>query len=191
AVSIAALYEAHIYLGGPTSDTLRYSDIYIENSMIPGSQAYFGDEVAGIGDFNGDGIDDFAVRSQTASGGSGWWGEVNFFAGWDDTPTDVPYEYERTLPSTYILNQNYPNPFNGTTIIEFELSQRSVVTLEIYNSLGYRVRTLLNELSLSPGKHRAVWNSLDENMTVAPSGVYICKMSTQFGTGYSKVALIK
>jgi hypothetical protein len=73
------IHEITVFLGGPDVDTIP--DVYIENQHIPGGQIDFGDEVAGIGDFNGDDVDDFAVRSKTSSF-SRWQGEVNFFAGW-------------------------------------------------------------------------------------------------------------
>jgi len=190
AASIAALYEAHIFLGGPTTDTIRYSDIYIENSMIPGSQAYFGDEVAGIGDFNGDGIDDFAVRSQTASGGINWWGEVNFFAGWDDSHTDVPYEYERTLPNDFMLKQNFPNPFNATTTISFEIPRGDRISLSIYDITGRKVRTLI-EHELHAGSYIVRWNGRNDNGEEISSGVYLCRLEGVGCNETMKVILLK
>ncbi len=74
------LTEIFILLGGPDADSLY--DINIENYDMPGPQNTFGTALAGIGDFNGDGIDDFAVRSQTEPYCC-WRSEVNFFAGWD------------------------------------------------------------------------------------------------------------
>ncbi|MEO8168256.1 MAG: hypothetical protein ABI623_08415, partial [bacterium] len=46
-------------------------------------------------------------------------------------------------PFEFTLVQNYPNPFNPATTIRYSLKKRSDVTLEIYNMLGQRVKTLM------------------------------------------------
>ncbi len=113
--------QIFVYLGGSNADS--NVDIYLENLTIPGGQTDLGMVEAGIGDFNGDGIDDFAARSRT-SGGSYWYGQVNFFAGWDTIATDVEYNPAPSLPSDFKLDQNYPNPFNLETTIRFALPRR-------------------------------------------------------------------
>jgi len=45
-------------------------------------------------------------------------------------------ERESYLPNKYKLVQNYPNPFNPTTTVEYELSEKSDITIVIYNTLG-------------------------------------------------------
>ena len=52
---------------------------------------------------------------------------------------------ELQTPLKYELSQNYPNPFNPTTKISYSLSQRSMVTLKLYNSIGEKVLTLVNK----------------------------------------------
>jgi hypothetical protein len=58
-------------------------------------------------------------------------------------------------PNSYQLSQNYPNPFNAFTKIEYTLPNANSVQLELYNVLGQKVKTLVNEKKL-PGKH-SIW----------------------------------
>lgn len=62
------------------------------------------------------------------------------------------------VPDSYSLMQNYPNPFNPSTAIRYGLPERSSVKLEIYNTLGQRVATLVNA-ELEAGYHDVEWQS--------------------------------
>jgi len=73
---------------------------------------------------------------------------------------------EDNLPKGYELDQNYPNPFNATTEIGFTLGEASNVKLEVYNSIGQRVVTLVDGY-LESGDHRFMWDAGE-----AASGVY-------------------
>jgi PKD repeat protein len=70
------------------------------------------------------------------------------------------------LPDESGLIQNYPNPFNAQTTIEYGLIEASHVTIEIYDLLGNRVITLLNE-SQEAGYHQVTWNAESQS-----SGMY-------------------
>jgi hypothetical protein len=59
-----------------------------------------------------------------------------------------------TKPSAYSLDQNFPNPFNTATTIRYSLAHRSQVTLAVFNLVGERVATLVNEMQES-GTHDA------------------------------------
>ncbi len=79
-------------------------------------------------------------------------------------------EEKNTTPVGYILHQNYPNPFNPETKISFSLAKSSFVTLEIYNSLGQKVRTLINN-QMNSSSHKITFNASDLS-----SGIYYYKM---------------
>jgi hypothetical protein len=50
-----------------------------------------------------------------------------------------------SIPKNFDLSQNYPNPFNPETNIRFEIPKASYVDISIYNIVGQKVATLLNE----------------------------------------------
>jgi endo-1,4-beta-xylanase len=69
------------------------------------------------------------------------------------------------------LRQNYPNPFSTSTVISFDVSHSSSVTLKVYNMLGEEVAQLMNEY-LHPGVYNVTW---DNNGHLAP-GTYIYRL---------------
>ncbi|HQU72371.1 MAG TPA: FlgD immunoglobulin-like domain containing protein [Calditrichia bacterium] len=75
------------------------------------------------------------------------------------------------LAREFRLHGNYPNPFNPSTNIRFDLVENGPVSLVVFNALGQKVRNLV-ERNLSAGSFTAVWNGMDNNGNVAPSGIY-------------------
>lgn len=78
------------------------------------------------------------------------------------------------IPSEFLLLPAYPNPFNPQTTIEYHLPEASKITIEIYNTLGQKVRTLINRYNTA-GKHRVVWNGRDDANNPAASGIYLVR----------------
>lgn len=68
-----------------------------------------------------------------------------------------PADYRIGKPQGYRLEQNFPNPFNPSTTIQFDLTERSVVKLEIFNVLGQRIRTLAEGV-FNAGVHRVAFD---------------------------------
>ena len=68
--------------------------------------------------------------------------------------------------SDFVLEQNYPNPFNPVTTIEYQIPRQSDVELNVYNTLGQNVDTLVSE-NQPPGIYKVQWNA-----SGVPSGVY-------------------
>jgi PKD repeat protein len=52
---------------------------------------------------------------------------------------------EENHPKQFYLSQNYPNPFNPVTNIQYAVDSRQYVTLKVYDMLGNKVATLINE----------------------------------------------
>ena len=82
---------------------------------------------------------------------------------------------QENIPSRFVLDQNYPNPFNSQTMISYQLPRRSLVKLEVYNILGQKVCTLINEIQ-KPGIYHVAWDGRDDRDQDLPSGVYFCRL---------------
>lgn len=78
------------------------------------------------------------------------------------------------------LFRNYPNPFNPATTIRYRLPEAAKVQLHIYNSLGQRIKTLVNQ-NVPAGTFSAVWNGTHDDGTMAPSGNYVYRLSAHTG----------
>ena len=106
------------------------------------------------------------------------------------TTSIVSVDDVQALPTAYGLSQNYPNPFNPTTSIEFALPQASEVSLEIYNLLGQKVRTLISGY-VAAGYINTSWDGLDQNGKDLSSGTYIYRLQTGDMSFSKKMVLMK
>ena len=89
------------------------------------------------------------------------------------------------IPLEYRLDQNYPNPFNPVTNIRFTLKERSHATLVVYNLLGQKVATLI-EQELGAGEYVA---QFDPN-TLA-TGIYVYRLTTTNFVQSRRMLLLK
>ena len=104
--------------------------------------------------------------------------------------TGLRNETPKTIPWKFGLEQNYPNPFNPSTEIRFTIPKFEQVSLVVYDVLGRRVKTLVNE-QRHAGEHRVTWNGAnDANVSVA-SGVYFYKLKAGDLTKTQKMLLIR
>ncbi len=94
------------------------------------------------------------------------------------------------MPHTYALEQNYPNPFNPETTIRYRLAQKGQVTINIFNVLGQKVITLVDE-NKPAGAYRIVWNGRDERGVAVPTGMYFYRMKSGEFTHVRKLLLLK
>lgn len=100
-------------------------------------------------------------------------------------PTALAVEEGVRLPEIFVLEQNYPNPFNPSTSIDFALPHQDHVTLEVYNVLGQKVATLVNE-TRPAGYYRERFDGAG-----LASGIYFYRMSTTGATFLKKMLMIK
>jgi flagellar hook assembly protein FlgD len=73
------------------------------------------------------------------------------------------------------LFQNYPNPFGTSTTVGYAVSREHPVRIEIFNVLGRKVRTLIDE-NTKPGRHSTRWDGTDEFGYRVSPGVYLCRI---------------
>jgi len=85
----------------------------------------------------------------------------------------------------FSVSQNYPNPFNPTTTISFTLPVKSFVTLEILDSLGQEVSTLISQ-EMPPGIYSRQWNA--EGLA---SGIYFFQLKAGSYIETKKLVLIR
>ncbi len=102
--------------------------------------------------------------------------------------TDI--EGETVLPLVTALAGNYPNPFNPETVISYSVKNSTPVVLDIYNTRGQRIKTLVNETKAS-GNYTVKWDGTDENGQKVSSGVYFYKMNAGKYSSSKKMILMK
>ena len=93
------------------------------------------------------------------------------------------------VPEASALFQNYPNPFNPETIIAFQIEQATDVRLVVYNSLGQRVRTLV-QAPMEAGLHRLNWDASDDAGRGVAAGTYFYQLTTDRLIDTGKMTLV-
>ncbi len=122
---------------------------------------------------------------------TGWNGTTRFNDFWeyapeiDTTSTSIYDEKSQDIPNLYELSQNYPNPFNPTTQIRFGLPINSFVKLEVFNMVGQKVSTVVNERKPSG------WHEVTFDASNLASGIYIYRIQAANFAETKKLVLIK
>ena len=96
----------------------------------------------------------------------------------------------RNIPDEFALLQNVPNPFNPVTSIQYRLPEQAHVLLSVYDILGRKVRTLVNETRDS-GTYSVRWNGTTDSGEAVGSGVYIYELTTPQFISTRKMIIIK
>jgi hypothetical protein len=122
----------------------------------------------------------FVGGSFTEAGGV----SANYVARWNSGTSRVE-QLSPTAPKTFLLEQNYPNPFNPSTTIRYQLPVASEVKLEVYDVLGKKIATLVNERQ-SAGSYQVVWNA-----SGLSSGTYFYRLQAGTFVETKKMIMVK
>jgi hypothetical protein len=110
---------------------------------------------------------------------------INELSFWTIAGTVVSVEDVEGIPSEYKLSQNYPNPFNPETIIRFDVPRSSFVNISIYNLIGQKVATVVNNV-LEAGYHQITFDASELS-----TGVYIYKLTSDNSSFSKKMIYLK
>lgn len=171
-------------------DTLTFNDanfiLSSADSSIPGS--FIRTDSMMIFIPNSDLADDTEYRAELTTGVKSKYGislSENFIWVFSTGMPVSIYENHSTVPHFANLEQNYPNPFNPVTHIKFRLLKSRNTTLTIFNTLGQKIATVLNQ-PLNAGIHEIEFNA--QNL---PSGIYFYQLTAGKYREMKKMILLK
>lgn len=97
-------------------------------------------------------------------------------------------------PANFKIYPAYPNPFNPSTNLKFDIPAGSQglqdVKVEIYNTIGQKIRTLFEGIA-EPATHSLAWDGADDNGQIVPGGVYFAVLTTGHFRESVKLTLVK
>jgi hypothetical protein len=97
-----------------------------------------------------------------------------------------------TSSKTLILYDCYPNPLKNFTVIEFVLTNETKsISLEIMDSKGALVKTILHDQSFQSGSHSRKWYGVNNFGHKVPSGIYFYKLTSDNCTLVKKAIIVK
>jgi hypothetical protein len=113
----------------------------------------------------------------------------------NEVSTDITYvvdDFNPTIPKGIELLQNFPNPFNHATFIVYKInsSKPEHVNLAIYNVIGQKVKTIIDEVKPA-GTYDYLWEAKDDNNRPVSSGTYFLILQKGSETKRTKMILMK
>ncbi len=123
-------------------------------------------------------------------------GDLNWFpdkkAEWQEwIKTSVEFDNPSRVPDRFELAQNFPNPFNPSTTIAYQLNNSSDVKLIIYNTLGQKIRTLIEDKPQSGGEYSIKWDGRDDAGNLVATGIYVYRLEAGNQIQAKKMLLMK
>ncbi|MFC1568632.1 T9SS type A sorting domain-containing protein [bacterium] len=93
-------------------------------------------------------------------------------------------------PNNFKLSSNYPNPFNPSTEIQFEIVEGGIIDLSVYNLIGQKVATLVNE-EKPAGIYSVPWFGRNDIGQEMPTGVYLYRLVAPEGIEVRKMMKVE
>jgi len=93
-------------------------------------------------------------------------------------------------PEQHHLGEAYPNPFNGKASIAFFMNHTGNVTIEIYNLMGQKVKSLVSEVQ-NAGAHTVSWDGSNDAGQNLGSGIYLYRMTTDHFKASKRILYLK
>lgn len=94
---------------------------------------------------------------------------------------------DSSLPNKFGLSQNYPNPFNASTVINYQISKATNVTLKVFDLLGREIATLVDEHK-QPGNYSVEFRVKNDEYA---SGIYYYQLNSGYQMQTKKMILVK
>ncbi|NOZ63282.1 MAG: S8 family serine peptidase [Calditrichaeota bacterium] len=95
----------------------------------------------------------------------------------------------KPLPEDFILFQNAPNPFENITAIKYDLGQPGDVKITIYNILGQKVKTIVDDFH-SAGHYVRYWDGLNSSEQRMAAGIYFCQIKFKNQTSVKRMVFL-
>ncbi len=113
---------------------------------------------------------------------------------WSDLPVNVEDSDQDVLPNVFQLGQSYPNPVHHSdlsngVIIDFQLPEVNVVSISIFNILGQKVATILDN-EVPAGFHKVQWSGKDDYGNLLPTGIYFYSLKSETGIKQMKKLVV-
>ena len=94
------------------------------------------------------------------------------------------------MPNQYLLHQNYPNPFNPITTLRYNVPEKILVRINIFDISGNPIKMLVNEVK-NAGFYSARWGAINNNGQPVSAGVYFYKIQAGNFVDTKKMILLK
>ena len=139
--------------------------------------------------------DSFYVDQEGTNGSYEYWITAVDSAGNESDASDIAAvvlsaSAQTAVPTVFALEQNYPNPFNPSTQIRYALPEATGVTITVYDMMGRKVRTLVQDTQ-SAGYHTALWNATNDRGLPVSAGMYIYTLQAGDHHHMKKMILLK